>query len=37
MGNIYDDKLRYDNFQSMQDNIENSIQASASNYSNELL
>lgn len=36
MGNIYDDKLRYDNFQSMQDNIENSIQASASNYSNEL-
>ena len=36
MGDIYDDKMRHDNFQARQDDIQNSIQASADNYTNEL-
>jgi len=35
-GDIYDDKMRHDNFQARQDDIQNSIQASADNYTNEL-
>lgn len=37
MGDIYNDKARYDNFQQRQDDIQNSIQSSAENYSNEVL
>jgi hypothetical protein len=37
MGDIYNDKARHDNFQQRQDDIENSIQSSAENYSNEVL
>jgi len=36
MGDIYNDKMRHDNFQARQDDIQNSIQASADNYTNEL-
>jgi len=36
MGDIYDDKMRHDNFQQKQDDIQNSIQASADNYTSEL-
>jgi F0F1-type ATP synthase membrane subunit b/b' len=36
MGDIYDDKMRHDQFQQKQDDIQNSIQASADNYTNEL-
>ncbi len=36
MGDIYNDKMRHDNFQQKQDDIQNSIQASADNYTSEL-
>ena len=36
MGDIYDDKMRHDQFQQKQDDIQNSIQASADNYTSEL-
>ena len=35
-GDIYNDKMRHDQFQARQDDIQNSIQASADNYTNEL-
>lgn len=37
MSDIYNDRMRHDQFQQKQDDIENSIQSSAQNYSNELL
>ena len=37
MGDIYNDKMRHDNFQGRQDDIENNIQSTANNYSNELV
>jgi len=35
-GDIYNDRMRHDNFQARQDDIQNSIQASADNYTSEL-
>ena len=35
-GDIYNDKMRHDQFQQKQDDIQNSIQASADNYTSEL-
>ncbi len=35
-GDIYNDRMRHDQFQARQDDIQNSIQASADNYTNEL-
>ena len=35
-GDIYNDRMRHDQFQGRQDDIQNSIQASADNYTNEL-
>ena len=35
-GDIYNDRMRHDNFQARQDDIQNSIQATADNYTSEL-